>query len=264
MVSVVFFGLAATMKVTELTGPLIVMMLLVADKFHILRLQLNSDGKFRLKVVSLLAIFGIIAGWVFYAKYYNNLHGSAQFSTYTFPIWAMDKEAITYTLHQMDKLWFKDYFYPPVFCLMLTALVAMFVFYKHSDKLLLMLSLLLVPALIAYSLLWFQALGDHDYFYLGFYVLPALVFINLFHLLQQLRWHWLFRGLLMAGCILLMVIDAGYARDRQYHRYNSWQNDYNDKKDLYTIGPWLDQSGITRSDTIIFYPHAYTSDPCIS
>ena len=258
LVSVIFFGLAATMKITELTGPLIILMLLVADRLNLLRLQLNSGSRFWFKIVSLLAIFGFIAGWVFYAKYYNNLHGSTQFSTYTFPIWAMNHEEINFTLHKMNVLWFKDYLYPPTFCLMLACLIAMIFLYKRADKILLIISLFLVAALIAYSLLWFQALGDHDYFYIGFYILPAFIFISFFVLLGSFHLKKFYYYPLVISGILFAGANIAHAQKRYAMRYQvAWINDFNEKKDLYTIKPWLDTAGITNKDTIIFYPSVY-------
>ncbi|HEX2396434.1 MAG TPA: glycosyltransferase family 39 protein [Bacteroidales bacterium] len=256
LLSVLFFGVAATMKITELTGPIILIILLTGDRLGIFKLGLHN--KFGLKITSVLAIFAIVGGWVMYAKYFNSLHHSTQFSTFIFPLWNMKREAIDFTLHKINVIWFKDYFYPATFWLMVGCLIVMFILWMRSDKIIKWICFAEVIALIAFSILWFEAMGDHDYFYIGFYVLPAFLFINFFLVLKSSGLSKINASIIRFVFLGVIVINVYYARERHSLRYHgSWMNDYEEMKDMYTIGPWLNETGIRQDDTVIFYPSVY-------
>jgi len=258
LISMIFFSIAGSMKITELISPIIILGLLIADRMKIFRTGVHTDIKFGLKTLSVLAIFAIVASWVMYARHYNGLHQSTQFMTYSVPIWAIGDNEISLTLHKMNVLWFKDYFYPATFWLMVGCLGIMIAFWKRSDKLFRLVNIALVLALILFSLLWFHLLGDHDYFYIGFYVLPAFLFINFFLILKNLEFKKLNLSIIRFVFVAIVIMNIYYARERHSLRYyRSWMNDYEQQKDLYTISPWLKESGITNRDTVIFYPSRY-------
>jgi hypothetical protein len=254
LVSMLFFGIAGAMKITELTGPIIVLALISADKLKIYNVQLNSDGRFWLRFSAIAFIFTVVAGWALYARYYNNLHGSTLFSTFTFPIWEMTREDIRVTFHKMNVLWFRDYFYPATFYFMLASLLIMFISGKRSDKMLLFVSGLLVIGLIAFAMLWFQALGDHDYFFTGFYVLPAFAFINFFVILKKIEFPGVSRWIMQGVFVVVVIVNVYNARERHQTRYHSWMNEYYKNKDIYSITPYLRQLGILPTDAVISIP----------
>lgn len=258
LLSMIFFGIAGAMKITELIGPIIILGLGIADRLKVLRLNLHTDKNPVIKVLSILFVFSIVTSWVIYAKYYNGLHLSTQFSTFTFPIWDMTKADIDFTLHKMKVIWFKDYFYPATFWLMIASLAIMVIFWKQSDRILRLICLFVILALLSFSILWFYALGDHDYFYIGFYVLPAFLFINLFIIIERAGFKRINALIIRFVFFAVCIINVYYAQERHSLRYyRSWMNDYDQQKDLYTIGPWLKQLGFSKDDTIIFYPSIY-------
>jgi 4-amino-4-deoxy-L-arabinose transferase-like glycosyltransferase len=168
MLSVLFFGIAGAMKVTELTGPIIVLGMLLLERFGIFRTGVHAHRHLIPKLAALAMIFAMVGGWILYARSYNNLHGTAQFSTFIFPYWELDQEAVAFVFHKMRVLWFSDYFYPPTFFLLLTGLILTALLWKRADRMLSFSSLALLTAILGFSLLWFAALGDHDYFFIGF------------------------------------------------------------------------------------------------
>jgi hypothetical protein len=257
LVSMLFFGIAASLKITELTGPIIIVILFLSEQFRITDLNLKFRHRMGIKMTSMLAIFVVVAGWVLYAKYYNNLHNSWQFATYTVPIWGIGTEDIKMVLHNMKVLWFKDYFFPPTFYFMVASLLLSIFSKKRSERIISRVAYFYVAALIAFSLLWFHTLGDHDYFYIGFYVLPAVLFINFFYILKGFHFQKLYSGIIAVVFMVVAVINVYYARGQHSLRYHSWVNDYDQTADMYTIKPWLQENGITRNDTMIFYPSRY-------
>jgi hypothetical protein len=258
MVSMFFFALAGTMKITELTSVFIILILLLADRFRLINLGLNTDGRFWKKIGAIIFISALVFAWIFYAKYYNRLHSSVQFMTYTLPIWEMDSSSIDLNLHKMKVLWFKDYFYPVTLWFLVACLIITAIFRKRSNKILFYSSFLLTGALIAFSILWFQVLGDHDYFYIGFYILPAFLLINFFFILDSFHFPKIAWYAISTFFLMFSVLNVVYAHERHTLRYaGSWMNDYPQMEDMYTINPWLKEMDINREDTIIFYPSIY-------
>lgn len=258
LLSAIFFGIASAMKITELTGPIIVLALMMAARLKIIRLDLATDRQFLLKTGSLLLIFGVIGAWTWYARHYNSMHGSVQFMTYSIPIWKMNGGEIKDILHLMNVLWFKDYFYPATFWFMITGILIMIIWWKRSDKILRLVCIAEISALILFSLMWFRGLGDHDYFYVGFYVVPALLFTNFFVVVKNVEFSKLNMAVIRFVFLAVAVINVYYAQERHSLRYyRSWMNDYEQQKDLYTITSWLNESGISKKDTVIFYPGRY-------
>jgi hypothetical protein len=255
---VLFFGIASCMKITELTGPIIVITLMLADRLKIIKLKLASDRQIFIKTCALSFVFALVGGWVFYAKYYNSQHNSFQFSTYIFPFWEMRSDEILEIFRLMRVLWIKDYFYIPTLWFMLISLLTGIIFYKRGSRILLLISVFLILALISFSLLWFQALGQHDYFFIGFYTLPAVLFINFFRILKSFHISRYLNLTVVVIFLAFVTINVIHAQKRHAQRYHgSWMNDYDQTKDLYTIKPWLDKNGFSKSDTIIYYPSFY-------
>jgi hypothetical protein len=254
MLSMLFFVLAGAMKITELAGPIIIAGLMLADRFRVLKLDLGTSKQFFLKMGTLLIVFIPVTAWVLYAKYYNNLHGSTQFSTFTFPFWELDHDAKVLILHKMHVTWFKEYFYPPTFYFIAACLPITLIFYKRANRILLLASVLQFAGLIVYSFLWFQALGEHDYFYIGFYVLPVFLLINFFLILNSFNLSRTNRIIIQVAVIIFLIINVNYSRSRMPVRFSGWMNDYNEYQDVYIAKPYLQQIGVHEKDTVIFYP----------
>ncbi len=258
MKSMLFFALACLMKVTELAGLTIIVGMMLAERLRIIPFQINKGKHVIAKISVIFIIYLLCAGWILYARHYNSVHATNQFMTYTVPIWDMNSDAIRLTLHKMHDLWFKDYLYPPTFYGMLGALVIMFIYYKKSHRILLFASACMIIAWAAYSLLFFLNLGDHDYFYISFYILPVLVFINLFYLLKQIPLSKVAMRSIQTALVLFAILNVVHGSKRHQMRYKiEWMNDYKQNISLYRIRPWLDENGISSKDSVIFYPSAY-------
>jgi hypothetical protein len=152
----------------------------------------------------------------------------------------------------MNVLWFKDYYYPATFWFMCACLIITFVLWRRSDVILKWLITAMTIALFAFSILWFDALGDHDYFFIGFYTLPAFLFLNVFYIIKNSELSKINLTIIRFVFLSVMILNIYYARERHSERYYGWRNDYEMQKDLYTISPWLKEAGFSKNDTVIF------------
>jgi hypothetical protein len=253
------FLIAGLMKITELSGPIIILALLLLDRIKHRKLKLGTEKHFVLKILLVLLIFISVAGWIIYAKHYNNIHSSSYFSTQTYPLWHLNQDEVRVGLKTIRQLWFPDYFMP--LTLYLTGFMAIFslVKFKHMDQIIGLASIAYFGGLVLYSLLWFEALIHHDYFLISFYILPAFIYFNFF------RWFYGFIQIKKANyyiqsfVIVFLIVNVGYASRANNSRYTSWENDsYIKYKELDNITDYLRSINITKDDIVVFVP-----DVCI-
>jgi 4-amino-4-deoxy-L-arabinose transferase-like glycosyltransferase len=255
--AMMFFALAGLMKVTELISVIIILGMFLAEKFRIISFNIIKGKHFAIKIIAFVFVFLLCGSWIMYARYYNNLHASGQFMTYTVPIWDLSRTDIRITLEKIQNIWYKEYFYPPTLYFLLGALLLTIIMHKYTHRILTFSSVCLVLGWAVYSLLFFGTLGDHDYFYITFYILPALVFMNLFYLLKHLPMRKTLLRTIQVFLILFICLNVIYGSKRHTMRYEGWMNDYKQNLSLYQISPWLRQNGITLRDSVIFYPCNY-------
>jgi hypothetical protein len=258
IVSMAFFMVASLMKITELSGPIIILVLLILDRITGGKLKLTTDRLFILKILLILLIFMSVGGWISWAKYYNHLHSSGYFSTQTYPIWHLSYDEVKLGLKTIKQLWYPDYFMPVT--LYLTGLMALFslVKFKKSDRIIGLASIAYFAGLVLYTILWFEALIHHDYFLISFYILPVFIFFNFFRFLhgsiQSKKANYLIKSIFT----VFLIVNVGYAARANNFRYNSWKNDSYKLQDLHHITDYLRSINIGKDDRVVFVP-----DVCI-
>ncbi len=259
IVSMVFFMVAGLLKITELSGPIIILALLILDRLTGGKLKLGTERFFLLKIFLILLIFMAVSGWIFFAKQYNHMHSSGYFSTQTYPIWHLSRDEVRLGLKTIKQLWYTDYFMPVT--LYLTGLMALFclVKFKKSDRIIGLASIAYFAGLALYVNLWFEALIHHDYFLISFYILPAFIFFNFFRFLHGYIQNNKANFLIKSIVTVFLIVNIGYAARANNFRYNSWENDsYLKLKDIHNITDYLRSINITRDDRVVFVP-----DVCI-
>jgi hypothetical protein len=253
LLSMLLFGIAGAMKITELSGPIIILFLMLADRMNLLRLNLNARKDFVIKIGALAGIFILISAWILYAKWYNNIHLSSTFSTNTYPLWKMSCIQMKTVIHKIHVNWLTDYYWKPTLYVLLVCLLVISILYKKTNQIMALATLLYTLGLVGFSVLWFEALGEHDYFFTGFFILPVFIFINGFLLLEKIQMKPWFRRSVNVLIITFLIFNIIHARNRQEFRYKSWMNDYRDMQDLYQAVPYLRSIHINPMDTVVYY-----------
>jgi hypothetical protein len=254
----IFFLLAGITKVTALSNAVIVLFLLFLDKTGISPFNAISKRRFWVKSAMMLFIFVLSAAWIFYAKWYNGLHGSHNFSTQTFPYWKMDKEQIAGVFHLMKVIWYRDYYFPATIGLFAILLVVLPFFLKKLYKPLLVIGYVQLAGFIVYCLMWFEGLAHHDYFFIHFYLMPVFFFLNgIYGLQKALEGKRLYNWIKWLALIFL-ITNIVHAKIQHHKRYYGWQNDLGMNADTYEITPFLREKGISNQDRVI-----YLHDVCL-
>jgi hypothetical protein len=253
-VSVVFFLLAACMKITELGGPIIILFLLMADRVLLGKLKLWTDKDFRMKILSIMVIFLLVAGWVFFAKHYNAMHKSSNFLTRSYPIWDLDRDGIRQVLRLVKSLWLVDYYMP--LTLYLTGVLTLFnlIFINKMDRIIGISAVIYLAGFGFYLLLWFESLSHHDYFIISLYILPVFILLNFFRFIHLTVKRNILNYSIKAAVVVFVLMNIAYGAKGNQLRYTSAINELPAHRDLHTITMYLRSIGIKPEDRVVFIP----------
>lgn len=262
-VSFLFFTIAGLLKVTSAINGIALLGLYLTHSFGWPGLK-KSDNRLSFRsgiVLPFIGYFLVIISWYLFAIHYNHLHQTEFFSTRIWPIWDLSKETILWIREQMRALWFRDYFHITVHLLLMVCFVAVLVLWKKIHPLLLTLTLLFFAGVVLFSVLWFYAFGNHDYYIIGLLIFPVFIFLSLAHFLTQ-RYPGIMKSVTTKVLFaLFLLFNIYYAGQRLEWRYNGWINDYPENKDLYEVTPYLRSLGIRPEDKVISLPDP---TPCFS
>ena len=256
-ISILIFFLAGAFKVTALMSLLVVCTFLIID----LRSRFSATYiKYFTKPVRMLCFIipalTIIAGWIFYASYYNTCHTCNYFSTTVFPIWSLSKADILEVLHKIRVNWLNQYYHLSVLFFLLIAFIFTTLHFRKAKRYLIAGMLILFFESVAYFILQFWTFGDHDYYTINLFILPTLIFITFFELIKR-AYPRIFRSL--TAKILFaafLVFNLLYAKNKLNERYQPPINNYQADIDLYEVEPYLAGFGVKPGDKIISIPDA--------
>ena len=86
------------------------------------------------------------------------------------------------------------------------------------------------------------------------YILPILIVVTAFEVLKR-HFNKIFSSPIFKVIFsVFLLFNIYYAHQKINDRYEGWMNDFSEKKDLYSITPYLRQIGISSNDTIISIP----------
>ncbi len=253
--SLLLFFLAGSFKLPALMAFFAIGAYVLYD-YLFLRKKKNAKIKNHLYIIigSLLVITPILA-WITYAKRYNVCHDCSYFSTTIFPIWSFSIDDIITIARNIRKNWLDSYFHFSVhaFISFLT-LISILNFRKIKTHYSIILYLLCFQSFI-FIALQFWTFQDHDYYTIGQYIVPIFITISAFSYLKD-------NHKKIIGSIFVKILFTIFLLFNIYHcnkiiddRYTGWRNKYyKERKDIYTITPFLRAHEITTEDKIIYIP----------
>jgi hypothetical protein len=257
-ISAAFFFLGISLKITVATSFLAIGSWIVLES-----LFLKTEKRvFNFRRIHYLPFILSLAGvllWYWYVSYYTGLHkGSFSFMG-IWPVWKMTPEQYHKIIDALDKVFFKEFFWPPlqyatavVWIFLLTRIRKLTPFIRYM--------LILMPlGTLGILVLWFQVLEGHDYYLITQIQTLIVIWIIFFHYLKQFRFSGsrVFLGVL----VVIFAVLATNGRNRHHKRYSGWMNEGYKMhfEALTTIQPLFDQWGIGENDLVISLP-----DPSIN
>lgn len=252
-ISATFFFLAISIKITTATSFIAigawVMFETIIMKFE-KRVFKFKFVQFIPFIISLL----LVLAWYKYIDYYNGVH-SADFSNRgIWPIWKMTDEQLNKILDALNKIYFKEFFWPPL--QYATLLIWVFMLFKIR-KIAPFFGFLLVVLPLGFAAilaLWFQVLEGHDYYLITqMQVLVAIWAIFFNYLKDKKLWNHPVGFILLVG-IFITLANNGSVRHKA--RYEGWMNaGYKLHFDALTqIEPFFIKWNIKPEDKVISLP----------
>jgi hypothetical protein len=201
-----------------------------------------------------MVIFLLAAGLVFFAKHYNAVHQSSNFSTRSFPIWDLNPGGIRQVFRSIKSLWLADYYM--LLTLYLTGTMTLFtlIFCKKMDRIIGISSVIYFAGFGFYLLLWFEALAHHDYFLISVYTLPVFILLNFFRFIHRSVKRNILNYSIKAVALVFLLMNVAYGAKGNQLQYTSATNELSAHLNLHTITGYLRGIGIKPEDRVVFIP----------
>ncbi|MBN2635601.1 MAG: glycosyltransferase family 39 protein [Prolixibacteraceae bacterium] len=211
----------------------------------------NQVFKFNVKhfIPFVLIVIPVIA-WYLYVDHYNELHGG-HFSFHgIWPVWTMDKVQFDRIIDALDKIYFKELFYPVTQYITVGIWIYLMVFIKKLKPVYRYFIIVLPIGFLIQLLLWFQVLEGHDYYMINLYIVFVAVWLVFLLKLKDIKSHikYIVYGLL----VVFFSVNAIKCNKQALDRYRGWmQDDYNRMKALISIEPSFEKWGIEKEHKVI-------------
>ncbi len=252
----IFYALAGLLKISSLLSFIAIAGIFVLElfkvKFYPDRKIFQNPLKQALILISVVIIQVV---WYLYAVNYNLKYNGGIFLIGTLPFWDLNSDQIRATLNAINQHLTWDYFRRETNFIFALMFVSVLIFFKKADKLFLYLTVSISIGLLLFSLLFFQALKDHDYYTINLFVLAPIVILSCFLLLKH-RFSAIYTSVLFRIILIAFLVhNIDFARRRIESRYGSkgWQNE-NYIENIHSfenISPYLRSIGIKKDDRVI-------------
>ena len=258
LICLLFCLLAVLTRVISVLLLLGIITLFAADLLKLLR---NKEGAriFNKPVLSILlfvSVFLIIFLWYSFARKFNLIHHSGFFLIGTLPLWQLDWQNVRIIMERVGDFWISQYFAKSVLILCLILLLSFLFHIRKIERIWLILTSSVFAGVIAYLVLYFKVLENHDYHLICLLILIPLIFITFLDLLQK-QYPVLYHSFLLKVAFLILFISSFFhAQTNLKQRYSGWMNKTHMAyyKPLETITPYLRSLGIERSDKVLSIP----------
>jgi hypothetical protein len=197
---------------------------------------------------------GVNAFWYVWAKGYNEEVGNNGFFLIgILPIWDYTTAEIVETATGALKIWFGQYFFPPVQYLTLALFIPVMLRWRRIPAVLRHITLLSSIGMGVFIFLFFQVFLQHDYYLLDMMIVLPLVLAAAIQLWQpwlQKQVYIPFVAIAFAGFALV------YLHMMMNHRYTTWwmNKHLSSTQSFENFEPWLRERGIQRTDPVLVWP----------
>jgi len=202
----------------------------------------------------LLLPLGVNAFWYVWAKGHNEEVGNNGFFLIgILPIWDYTPAEIVETATGALKIWFGQYFFPPVQFLTLALFIPVMLRWRRIPAVLRHITLLSSIGMGVFIFLFFQVFLQHDYYLLDMMIVLPLLLAAAIQLWQpwlQKQAYIPFVAIAFAGVSLV------YLHLMMNHRYTTWwmNKHLSTTQSFETFEPWLRAKGVDRTDPVLVWP----------
>ena len=215
----------------------------------------------RFTILSFVSILVFIFAWYLYAALHYKAHpayGGSVSGVTLRPIWRLDSEAITATA-QGILYWFKRGEYHATWFLWTSLGVFIFNLFqpRRADPFLYRLSIMVVLGALAFSMLFFRSLRNHDYYLINNLFILVPVYLTFFTILSarlprlyQSPWS----GLVLVAAAVFLVMNCSRVMHFRYSERDLYFVSSSRTLEMYDIAGYLDEIGVPRDARVHCYP----------
>jgi hypothetical protein len=250
----IFFGaLAALIKVIAIIFLVIILCLVLLDKFKFFKKESLTHLFKDSKKVLLRVCIGIVVVlvWYGYAKWLSAIHHQDAFAMG--PRMVFDKEGIQGVYDSVKNYWFFQYYSYETYVFIIVALVLSLLMLKRLNKLLLTITILYIMASLCYIVLFLYQFKHHDYYIIA--ILPCIFFLLLVFVdaLNRLSINYSFFVTTAFAFIMFFNWKECLLKCKENYFFRFDSNVYlaGDYKPYYDLEPKLRALGIKREDKFV-------------
>lgn len=206
--------------------------------------------------IAAIIIAGCIFAWAKYVTWYNDQNGNHQNLIGIYPIWDMDPGLIKYTFKRVLTEWSNVFQQKLILAFLSLSLIIYVWKWKQLDFFLKWFTFWLITGVCAYSILWFKAYTDHDYYQLPL-TLPAL-FLSI-TIISFIETEWL-KNLPKSGIVITNIIGLALIAISIFHNRNIQNERYTNPDYVYInpamfeLEPYLKTIGVQTKDAVVCVP----------
>ncbi len=166
---------------------------------------------------------GLVAvyGWYAYAAWYNGQHGGHYTFNDLWPIWGMDPATRQLAWDVGRRILVFQVFDTSVWVLIGIAFTALVANFRKLPGQLILLNFFLLLGSVLYILFWFQALNNHDYYFINPMITLAVLLVSFLWMIKrhypellQARWsRW--------AMVALLAFNVAYTAQNMRMRYDT-------------------------------------------
>jgi hypothetical protein len=192
-----------------------------------------------------------VISWYLYVDHYNQVH-RGHFSFHgIWPIWNMTSEQYHRIIDILDKIYFKELFFPATQYLTLIIWIFLLANFKKLYPLSRFFIVVLPIGFVMQLVLWFQVLEGHDYYLINLLVVLVAVWVVFASWVE--KYSFKVKRAVYFLAIVFFILNAVKCSKQAHNRYLGWMNDdfNNNLKSLLEIEPSFREWGIGKEDKVI-------------
>lgn len=256
--SMLAFALAGLIKVTAILS----LVALSAIFFF----EIAGIAKFRkgkklfhkpwIQWIPFILAFGAIFSWYLYANLYNRRHNADLLAVGILPVWDIKPDDMHMHLLGIREQFKWSYYNKSMYALILLILAFIIVRLRKANNFMLLMTAFVFIGMISYIIFFFKMLFQHDYYVTDLYIFIPIIFLTSFCILKNHYARWFSSFIIRLGIIIILLINAGFTKDRMHERFSGWMNDnyLQNIQRFENITPYLRSIGIGPDDKVLCLP----------
>lgn len=254
--SAFFYVIAGLLKISSLLTFFAIIGLFILEIFKVKLYPNRKLFKYPIKQGAVfLGVILIQMAWYLYAHQYNSNHNPGNFLIGILPVWKMSPELISATFNAIIEHIKWDYFRMETQVVFMLMFLSILFYYKKINKLWLIFTIISAAGFLAFLILFFEPLKDHDYYTINLFILVPIIMISFLTLLKN-KFNFIYTSLIfMIILVAFLIHNIDFARRRISDRYHpeKWQNNYYSTclKSFEEINPYLKSIGIKKEDKVL-------------